>query len=143
MSDPKESPKTNAASSKSLIVRFLDFIEWMGNKLPDPAVLFLVGLFAVWGMSAIFSTMTFTETMPGASEPIKVVNLISLEKGADFLSRMVEIFVGFHPLGVVLVALLGVGVAEKSGFINAVLKTMLIRDTEIVVNANVDFGCSG
>ena len=126
MSDPKESPKTNAASSKSLIVRFLDFIEWMGNKLPDPAVLFLVGLFAVWGMSAIFSTMTFTETMPGASEPIKVVNLISLEKGADFLSRMVEIFVGFHPLGVVLVALLGVGVAEKSGFINAVLKTMLI-----------------
>jgi aminobenzoyl-glutamate transport protein len=44
---------------------------------------------------------------------------------AEFLSKMTETFVGFHPLGVVLVAMLGVGVAEHSGFINAVLKTML------------------
>jgi p-aminobenzoyl-glutamate transporter AbgT len=44
---------------------------------------------------------------------------------AGFLSHMVETYTGFHPLGVVLVALLGVGVAERSGFLNAILKSML------------------
>src|SRR5262245_12712159 len=38
---------------------------------------------------------------------------------------MVKTFTGFPPLGVVLVALLGVGVAEHTGFINAVLKGLL------------------
>jgi aminobenzoyl-glutamate transport protein len=38
---------------------------------------------------------------------------------------MVTTFTGFHPLGVVLVALLGVGVAEHTGFINAGLKGLL------------------
>ena len=131
--------KEKVVGKRTLIVRFLDAIEWMGNKLPDPAVLFLLGLFAVWGLSAVLSSMTFTETLPGKSDPIKIVNLMSLEKGADFLSRMVEIFVGFHPLGVVLVALLGVGVAEKSGFINAVLKTMLIATPKFLLTPMLIF----
>ncbi len=110
---------------RSPVVAFLDLVEWAGNKLPDPAVLFVIGILTVWVLSAAFSSMTFTEMLPGKDTPIKIVNLLTPEKFADFLSKMTETFVGFHPLGVVLVAMLGVGVAEHSGFINAVLKTML------------------
>lgn len=122
--EPKPGNEKNNGS-RSVVVKFLDSIEWLGNKLPDPAVLFLVGLIAVWVLSAVLSNVSFSETLPGKTDPIQIVNLMSLEKLADFLANMVETFVGFHPLGVVLVALLGVGVAEKSGFINACLKSML------------------
>lgn len=114
-----------ASEKRSPLVAFLDLVEWVGNKLPDPAVLFVLGILMIWVLSAAFSSMKFTETMPGKDTPIEIVNLLTPVKFADFLSKMTETFVGFHPLGVVLVAMLGVGVAEHSGFINAVLKTML------------------
>jgi aminobenzoyl-glutamate transport protein len=76
-------------------------------------------------MSAICSSIAFTEMLPGQEKPIEIVNMLTLEKLAEFLSTMTESFVGFHPLGVVLVAMLGVGVADHSGFISALLKTML------------------
>ena len=118
---------SNAPASKPRgpVMVFLDFIEWMGNKLPDPAVLFVLGILLIWTMSAICSSIQFTETLPGQDKPIEIVNMLTLEKLAEFLSTMTESFVGFHPLGVVLVAMLGVGVADHSGFISALLKTLL------------------
>jgi para-aminobenzoyl-glutamate transporter family len=62
---------------------------------------------------------------PRTGEALVVQNLLTGDSLADFLSRMVTIFTGFAPLGVVLVAMLGVGVAEHSGFISAGLKRML------------------
>ncbi|MFO0061639.1 MAG: AbgT family transporter, partial [Planctomyces sp.] len=115
----------SSGEKRGLLGSFLDTIEWVGNKLPDPAVLFVIGIATVWLLSAVFSYVEFTETLPGKPDPIQIVNLLAPAKVADFLSKMTETFVGFHPLGVVLVAMLGVGVAEHSGFINAVLKTML------------------
>ena len=120
----KENTKSTS-EKRSPLVAFLDLVEWVGNKLPDPAVLFILGILLIWVLSAGFSSMKFTEKLPGKDTPIQIVNLLTPEKFADFLSKMTETFVGFHPLGVVLVAMLGVGVAEHSGFINAVLKTML------------------
>lgn len=120
-----ESQNGTETERRGLIIRFLDGLEWLGNKLPDPAVLFLIGMIATWLISGYLSRIEFTETLPGDQTPIAVKNLLSLEYFAHFLASMVEEFVGFHPLGVVLVALLGVGVAEHSGFINAVLKNML------------------
>jgi aminobenzoyl-glutamate transport protein len=114
-----------SGEKRGLLGTFLDTIEWVGNKLPDPAVLFVIGIAIVWLLSAVFSYVDFAETLPGKTEPIRIMNLLAPEKVAEFLSKMTETFVGFHPLGVVLVAMLGVGVAEHSGFINAVLKTML------------------
>lgn len=113
------------AERRGWVLRFLNGVEWLGNKLPDPAVLFLIGIVAVWLLSAIFSQFEFTETLPNSSEPIKIINLLTLERFAAFLAGMTKDFVGFHPLGVVLVAMLGVGVAEHSGFINAMLKSLL------------------
>ncbi len=122
MSDASQKPDKQPGG---VIVKLLDVIEWAGNKLPDPAVLFLIGLVGTWILSSWLSGMTFVETIPGSREPIRIVNLLTLEKLAEFLSGMVGQFTGFHPLGVVLVAMLGVGIAEASGFLNACLKSLL------------------
>ncbi|NIP14456.1 MAG: AbgT family transporter, partial [Pseudomonadales bacterium] len=58
-------------------------------------------------------------------QPIQIVNQLTGTALAAFLSSMVSTFTGFHPLGVVLVALLGIGVAEHVGLINAALKWLL------------------
>ncbi len=107
------------------VIRALDKVEVVGNKLPDPAIIFFICLVVVWVLSAIMSQFTWDAIDPRTSEAIVIQNLLTGDSLADFLSRMVTIFTGFAPLGVVLVAMLGVGVAEHSGFISAGLKRML------------------
>ena len=111
--------------SKRPIDRFLNFIETAGNKLPDPAILFVIALVLVWVISAVLSPVTFTEIDPRNQQPVQVQNLLTGAAFASFLANMVSVFVNFAPLGIVLVALLGVGVAESVGFLNAGLKWML------------------
>lgn len=118
---------TNNGTSlnKKFSDKILDFIEKSGNLLPDPAMMFFFCLVIVWILSAIFSNISFTEIDPRTGTPILVNNLLEGKNLAKFLSQMVSIFVNFVPLGVVLVAILGVGVAENSGFISTGLKLLL------------------
>lgn len=113
------------SESTTWVTRALDKVERVGNKLPDPAVIFLFCLAIVWVLSAIMSNFTFSAIDPRTGSAVVVNNLLTGDSLADFMSRMVKIFTGFAPLGVVLVAMLGVGVAEHSGFISAGLKRML------------------
>jgi aminobenzoyl-glutamate transport protein len=103
----------------------LDVIERVGNRLPDPALLFLLLLFFVWIVSAVMAPVSFAEIDPRTKQPIVVQSQLTGSALATFMSRMVTTFTSFHPLGVVLVSLLGVGIAEHTGFINAGLKAML------------------
>ncbi len=105
--------------------RALNTIERLGNKLPDPAALFFILLVVVWVLSALLAPVAFTEIDPRNGQPIRINNQLTGAAIATFLSNMVTTFTSFHPLGVVLVALLGVGVAEHTGFINASLKGLL------------------
>jgi aminobenzoyl-glutamate transport protein len=109
----------------SRLDRFLAWIERVGNKLPDPALLFAILMVAVWVISALLAPVAFAEIDPRNGEPIRVANQLTGVAITTFLSNMVTTFTSFHPLGVVLVALLGVGVAEHTGFISAGLKGML------------------
>ncbi|MBD3627699.1 AbgT family transporter [Cyclobacterium sp.] len=109
----------------SLLDRFLNAIEKAGNKLPDPAILFLFLMLLTWFLSALLSPIDFGEINPTTGEKLYIQNLLTGEKMADFLSRMISVFINFPPLGVVLLAMLGVGVAEYSGFIPAGLKYLL------------------
>lgn len=113
------------AAPKGFINKALNFIERAGNKLPDPAILFLVLMILVWVLSWMMSGISFAEIDPRTGSPIVVNNQLSGKSFAEFLSNMVTTFSGFAPLGIVLVAMLGVGVAEYAGFINAGLKTLL------------------
>ena len=183
------------AGGTGIMTRLLNWVERVGNKLPDPALLFVFALLLTWFASAVFSghefevpqkamsfekraraTLGAAETLsketaalethapdgfsqdatrlstsatvisesvrqlsdaadsdarenpaklPAQTRSLEVKNQLSGTALAAFLAGMVKAFTGFHPLGVVLVALLGVGVAERSGFIDAVLKQLL------------------
>ena len=114
-----------SSGSNRWLDRALNAIERAGNKLPDPAVLFVVLLVAVWIVSAVLAPVSFSEIDPRTGKPLEVRNQLTGTAIARFLSQMVTTFTGFHPLGVVLVTLLGVGVAEHTGFIRAALRAML------------------
>jgi aminobenzoyl-glutamate transport protein len=116
---------TPTNESPRLVDRALNAIERVGNKLPDPAALFLILLLLTWVLSALLAPVQFSEIDPRNNQPIQIKNQLAGTSIAAFLSNMVTTFTGFHPLGVVLVALLGVGVAEHTGFINACLKGLL------------------
>lgn len=119
------------------IDKFLNGIERVGNKLPDPAMIFLFAMLLIWVLSAIFSQMTFSAIDPRTQAPIVVNNLLTGDALAGFLASMVKTFTGFAPLGVVLVAMLGVGVAEHSGYINTALKLMLKRTPKMLLTPSV------
>jgi len=108
-----------------LSTRVLASVERVGNKLPDPAVLFIVLLFVVWVLSWLLSYVSFNVVDPRTQEALVINNLLSGRAMTEFLSVMVTNFSHFHPVGVVLVAMLGIGVAEHTGFINSGLRALL------------------
>ena len=113
---------------RGFVDRCLGGIEVVGNKLPDPSMLFLLSLVIVWILSALLSNFTFTSVVdPRTDAPLIINNLLTGSALADFLSQMVGIFTGFAPLGVVLVAMLGVGVADEAGYFNTGIKLLLAK----------------
>lgn len=117
--------ETTATAKPGFVERALNRIEIIGNKLPDPAILFLISLVVVWILSWLMSGMSFAEIDPRSGTPIVINNLLAGDAMATFLSQMVTIFTGFAPLGVVLVAMLGVGVADEAGYFNTSIKMTL------------------
>jgi len=119
------------ASPRGWLDRALDGVEWLGNKLPDPVLLFLGALLLTWFASAWLASVEFGEIDPRTlgpgktAAPIQIKNQLEATALVAFLARMVKTFVEFAPLGMVLVVLLGVGVAEHTGFVNAGLKALL------------------
>ncbi len=103
----------------------LGLVERTGNRLPDPAVLFIALLVIVWLLSWVLSYVSFSIIDPRTEQPLIINNLLSGQAMTEFFSVMVTNFSHFHPVGVVLVAMLGIGVAEHTGFINSGLRALL------------------
>ncbi|MFP6677202.1 MAG: AbgT family transporter [Pirellulaceae bacterium] len=104
----------------------LNSIERIGNALPDPVTLFFLGAVAVVVLSELTSQAGWEVTNPVTKEVETVKSLYSSEGMEWIWDNMVVNFTGFAPLGVVLVAMLGIGVAEHSGLIGALLKGMVL-----------------
>ena len=123
----------NEEQQRPRLVRFLDRVEVLGNRLPDPAVLFLLLLVAVWVFSALLAQFSYSHIDPRTGSALVIHNLATPDQLAHFLSRMVPTFVGFHPLGVVLLAMLGIGVADYTGFIRTGLKALMNVTSRAIV----------
>lgn len=108
-----------------ILDRWMNAIERIGNKLPDPTTLFIILALLVVVMSAICSAFGLKAVHPGTGETLEVVNLLSKDGFRQMWSKAVSNFSGFAPLGMVLVAVIGSSAAEKSGFLVALMqKTM-------------------
>lgn len=122
-------------ATSSQMQRFLRGVEWLGNLLPHPAILFVWMSVILLVASAILSMMGVSVVDPrpegakGRTEDgmIYVVNLLNGDGLAKIVENLVSNFTGFIPLGTVLVALLGVGIAERSGMISAALRGLVMN----------------
>lgn len=129
----------------SLYNRWLNGIETIGNRLPHPIALFAVLVAAVVVLSAICAGLGVSATgeliVDGKLQETTVtaVSLLSREGLTFMLSNVVSNFTSYAPLGIVLVAMLGVGVAEQSGLINTMLKSAVKVTPEKLITPMVVF----
>lgn len=113
-------------SNKSgLFQKFLDKVEVAGNKLPQPVTLFVILIFIVLIASWLASLFDISAVHPGTKQEIKAVNLLDGDGIQRIFVSMVKVFTDFPPLGLVLVVMLGIGVAERTGLIAAALKAFV------------------
>ncbi len=118
---------TNKKQKPGIFQKLLNYTEKAGNTLPHPATLF--GLFAIAALlfSAFGSYMEWQVIHPGTKEIVKPINLLSHDGIHRVILEMVTNFTNFAPLGIVLVAMLGIGIAEQSGLINAVIRLLVLN----------------
>ena len=129
---------------KSMMTRFLNVVESAGNKLPDPATLFIILSLIVVVLSAVFGAMGVEAVHPGTGKTIKVINLFSVSGFQQIWSKAVSNFSTFAPLAMVLVCVIGAGCAEKSGFLAAFMqKTLGKASKSIVTFAIIFIGING
>jgi aminobenzoyl-glutamate transport protein len=121
------------------IDRFLSIIERAGNTLPHPATLFFLMTILVLILSWVTSQMGLQVIHPGTQEIVQPVNLLSADGLARILKGLVGNFAGFAPLGTVLVALLGIGVAEHSGLIGACLRRVVLASPRALLTPIIVF----
>ena len=104
---------------------WLTRIETLGNRLPHPALLFVWLALAVIVLSVLLAWLGASASHPVTLNDYQVRSLLSAE-GLRYLSgSLVSNFTGFAPLGIVLVAMLGIGIAEQSGLLGASLGALV------------------
>ena len=121
-------------AQKTFLQKLLDGVEIVGNKVPHPAVIFLVMSGIVIVLSHIFHllgiTVTYQVIDPVTHEAVTttaVVNSLLTVEGLRFIiTSPIRNFLGFAPVGVILVAMVGVGLAEESGLIGALIRKIVI-----------------
>ncbi|WP_426817125.1 AbgT family transporter [Winslowiella sp. 2C04] len=131
----------------SPITRFLNTVEWLGNLLPHPITLFaILCLFIIVasGIAAGFNLSVIDPRPEGVSGRaadgvIQVVNLFSAEGLQRIISNLVSNFTSFAPLGTVLVAMLGVGIAEHSGLLSAAMRALVFSAPKKLITFTLVF----
>ncbi len=127
---------------QKLFTKFLNVVEKVGNALPHPATLFAIFAILALVLSSLGDLLNWQAVHPATEEIIKPVNLLSKEGIHKIILNLVENFTNFAPLGIVLVAMLGIGIAERSGLIGAVIRMLVLSSprktlTFIIVLAGI------
>lgn len=124
-------------TKKSRFARVLDTIEVVGNRLPHPATLFfmmaaLVALLSWWA-----SAVGLQAAHPSTGEIIQVRNLLSGDGIRWIYTNVEHNFVEFPPLGLVLVIMIGIGVAEGSGLFTVLVRQLVLGAPKKLITASI------
>ncbi|NJL26909.1 MAG: AbgT family transporter [Thermoanaerobaculia bacterium] len=127
---PDDQKPEPAQAGPSLLTRIVDrsllIVEKGGNALPHPGTLFALFAAAIVLISGLTSWLGIAAKHPSTGATISVVNLMTLEGLHRIMNEMVTNFTGFAPLGTVLVAMLGIGLAESTGLIGTGLRLLVL-----------------
>lgn len=139
--------KTKSKNKVSLYSRWLSGIETVGNRLPHPIALFSTLAAAIVIISAICSALGVSATGELISNgelqetTVTAVSLLTKEGITYMLTNVISNFTSYAPLGMTLIAMLGVGIAEQSGLINVLLKSAVkITPAKLITPAVVFLG---
>jgi len=103
----------------------LGWVERTGNKMPDPVSIFLILIVVVMVASAIAAMMGLQAQHPLTGATVAADNLFSAANIQRLFLEMPNTLTGFRPLGMVLVVMLGAGVAERAGLFGAGLRSLV------------------
>lgn len=126
-------------TSESRWIVWLERLEKAGDRLPHPAWLFLYFLVLVMAFSLLGTWFGWSAVHPVSGEQVTTNNLLSRDGVQWFITHMVKNFTGFAPLGTVLVAMLGLGIAERSGLMSALLRQLVLIAPERLLTFVVVF----
>ncbi|HSJ25067.1 MAG TPA: AbgT family transporter [Longimicrobiales bacterium] len=127
------------AQSRGLLLRSLDAIERIGNKLPDPITLFALFAAMVVVISWVAYMAGTSAVHPGTGDTITAVNLLSADGIRRMLTEAVSNFAAFPPLGLVIVVIIGIGVTERSGLITVALRRLVSAVPDNLLTATLVF----
>lgn len=122
---------------RSFFDRFLDGVEVVGNKLPHPATLFALMAVLVVILSAVASTLGLSATHPITGESVTVNNLLTADGIRWMWTNVEKNFVDFPPLGLVLVVMVGIGVAEGSGLFTVLVRQLVLGAPRSMITAAI------
>ena len=132
---------------RGAFARFLDGVEWLGNLLPHPVTLFalICGIVLLASGVAGYYEVSVVDPRPEGANGrapdgvIRAVSLLNAEGLRRIGTGLVTNFTSFAPLGTVLVALLGVGVAERAGLLGAAIRALVLGAPRSLLTAVVVF----
>ncbi|MGI1680148.1 MAG: AbgT family transporter [Cellvibrionaceae bacterium] len=130
-------------SSNSQMKGALGWIERSGNRLPDPVFIFFWLILGVFVLSAIAAFAGWSAPHPtkfdvdGNREVVSALSLLSADNIRRLLVEMPATFAHFHPLGYVLVVMLGAGVAERSGLFETAMRAAVKRAPTFILTPMV------
>lgn len=122
-----------------MLSTFLDGIERAGRRLPDTVILFLWLCAAVILASVIAAALGASGVHPGTGETVTASSLLAAENIRRLFADMPQTFAAFPPLTMVIIVMIGIGVAERSGLIGAALTRLVGRVPAALLPATVVF----
>ena len=125
---------------QGFVNRLLNTVEKVGNRLPDPTTIFVILTFGILFVSWFFSVIGISATHPADGKIIEIQNLLSRDNIQRIFVEMSDNFAQFPPLATVLVTIIGIGVAEKSGLIGTALKKLVTSVPKQLLTATLVFG---
>lgn len=128
---------TSTTKKRTFFDRFLDGVEKVGNRLPHPATLFAMMALFIVALSGIASWAGLEATHPVTGEVVSVNNLLNADGIRWMWTNVEKNFVDFPPLGLVLVVMVGIGVAEGSGMFTVLVRQLVLGAPRRLITAAI------
>lgn len=125
-------------------VGFLGKVEKLCNKMPDAFFLFIYIFIIVVCISAVTggateSLSTVTESGKTIETEATIVNLLTVDYLRGLLVNMVSNYIGFAAIGMVMVLMMGIGVAQHSGLFETLMRSTLSKASPVMLTAVLAF----
>ena len=130
---------STASAPQTFFQRFLNGVERAGNALPHPATMFAILAVLVVLLSGALHTVGVTVTNPATGKVVNVVNLFSIDGLHRMILEATRNFLAYPPLGISLMCLLGIGIAEHSGLMNAMVRLLVLASPAKLITPMVVF----